>query len=139
MNDSLRDKYKKREEIKRIQKIVHEYNYEYSLMKKKVEGYYTIDLNSIELDKINSINDLIKVSDKYVLRNENAPIGLDNHVKWRYSKEYRKEFSDGVNEENIKVKNKYEGFSRANNNVKFFGLYESLDKEKLYIIVNKYK
>ena len=41
--------------------------------------------------------------------------------------------------ENIKVKNKYEGFSRANNNVKFFGLYESLDKEKLYIIVNKYK
>lgn len=139
MNDSLRDKYKKREEIKRIQKIVHEYNYEYSLIKKKVEGYYTIDLNSIELDKINSINDLIKVSDKYVLRNENAPIELDNHVKWRYSKEYRKEFSDGVNEENIKVKNKYEGFSRANNNVKFFGLYESLDKEKLYIIVNKYK
>ena len=140
MNNQLRDKFQKREEIRRINKILHEYNYENNVTnKRKVEGYYTIDLNSINLSEMKEVNDLIKVADKFITRDEKSPIKLANHIKYRYSKEYRKELKNDVNEEKIKVENKYEGFSNSKFHESYFGLYESIDKEKLYMIVKKYK
>lgn len=140
MNDKLRAKLQKREEIRRINKIVHEYNYENNVTyKNKVEGYYTIDLNTINLFEIQDVDDLIRVADNFVLKSKEAPIELANHIKWRFSKEYRNELNNGVREDEIKTKNKYEGFSAAKSRATYFGLYESLDKEKLYMIVKKYK
>lgn len=140
MNEKLKAKYQKREEIGRIKKILHEYNYENKVvLKNKVEGYYTIDLNAINLSVIGNVSDLIKVSDKYIERSNEAPIELVNHIKWRYSGDYRRELNNGFNEEDIKVKNKYDGFSFAKTAATRFRLWKSLDKEKLYMIVTKYK
>lgn len=140
MNNELRIKFQKREEIIKIWKILHEYNYENKvILKKKVEGYYTVDLNTINVSEINNTNDLIKVSDKYIERSKEAPIELANHIKWRYSGDYRRELNNGVSEEEIKVKNKYNGFSFARSSTIRNRFWKSLDKKKLYTIVIKYK
>ncbi len=140
MNNELRTKFQKREETRKIWKILHEYNYEnVVILKNKVEGYYTIDLNAINLSEVENVVDLIKASDKYVVKNKEAPIELANHIKWRYSGEYRKEINNGVSEKDIKVKNKYDGFSFAKTAIIRNRLWKSLDGEKLYTIVTKYK
>lgn len=140
MNNELRIKFQKREEIIKIWKILHEYNYENKvILKKKVEGYYTVDLNTINVSEIKNSNDLIKASDKYIERNKEAPIELANHIKWRYSGDYRRELNNGVSEEEIKVKNKYDGFSFAKSAAIRNRFWKSLDGIKLYTIVTKYK